>query len=75
MVYAKWKPRWAVIVLPCLLWVGTMVTAIIDLYYTSTMNKLVALPHDKIVRPYLLASLILSLSLNILVAGVSDFEF
>lgn len=60
------------VVLPSLLWVGTMISAIIDLYYVSTLHKLISLPHDKTVRPYLLASLVLSLLLNIVVTGTCN---
>lgn len=47
-----------------------MVCAIVDLYYISTSHKILSLPHDKALRPYLLTNYILSLILNIVATGM-----
>ncbi|KAH9928188.1 uncharacterized protein B0H18DRAFT_1210442 [Fomitopsis serialis] len=70
IVYAHWKPRWAVIVLPTLLWLGAIVCATVDVYYVSTLHKLATIPHEKTLRPYLFATYLMSLLLNFLVTGL-----
>ncbi|KZT69779.1 hypothetical protein DAEQUDRAFT_709506 [Daedalea quercina L-15889] len=70
IVYANWKLRWVVVIIPSLLWIGATTCAIVDVYCLSTLHKLVTIPHDVALRPYLFAAYSSSLVLNCLVTGL-----
>lgn len=64
IVYAKWKPRWTVVLIPSLLWVGSATSAIMDVYHMSTLHNRIPIPRETTLRPYLFATYIMSLLLN-----------
>ncbi|KAH9832949.1 uncharacterized protein C8Q71DRAFT_775722 [Rhodofomes roseus] len=71
IVCAHWKPRrWVVIALPCLLWLGATICASADVFYVATLDIMSSIPHEKTLRPYLFATYLLSLLLNISVTGL-----
>ncbi|EPS99047.1 hypothetical protein FOMPIDRAFT_1092322, partial [Fomitopsis schrenkii] len=70
IVYANWRPRWAVVLVPSLLWLGSAISAIIDVYLMSTLHNNTPIPSDKSLRPYLFAAYIMSLLLNITVTSL-----
>ena len=57
------------VLIPSLLWLGSATSAIIDVYYVATLHTDITVPLEKTLRPYLLATYIMSLLLNITVTS------
>lgn len=57
------------VLVPSLLWLGSAISAIIDVYLMSTLHNNTPIPSDKSLRPYLFAAYIMSLLLNITVTS------